>query len=295
MRRLTSPFRARDLLASGLLTRDELRGPRWRRLYRGIYVDADVPVDHRLRCSAAALLLPCGGAIGLLSAAALWDVPLIGPDDPVTVIVPPGTSLRTQKHLVVRRMQLDAADVKSMFGLPVTSVARTVFDVARLLPQVDAVVALDAFFNRRKAFPDQILAYLDKHAGWPYIQAARVALSLSDGRSESVMETKLRLVLLDGGLPAPARQVKITRTLPDGRIRVLARVDLAYEEWKLAIEYDGDHHRDQSTYRFDMGRQNELYVAGWTVIRFNADDVLRFPDRTVAIVRAMLDRLGWRP
>ncbi|MEV6970901.1 hypothetical protein AB0M47_37950 [Hamadaea sp. NPDC051192] len=106
MRLPIEPFRARDLLASGALTRDKLRGPRWRRLYRGIYVDADIPVDHRLWCSAAALLLPPGGAIGLLSAAALWDVPLLGPDHPVTVVVPLGTSLRTQNHLVVRRMQL---------------------------------------------------------------------------------------------------------------------------------------------------------------------------------------------
>ncbi|NUO58469.1 MAG: DUF559 domain-containing protein, partial [Hamadaea sp.] len=65
--------------------------------------------------------------------------------------------------------------------------------------------------------------------------------------------------------------------------------------WKLAIEYDGDHHRERATHRKDMARQNEIYVEGWTVLRFNASDVLRFPDRTVATVRAMLLRLGWRP
>ncbi|MEV0268410.1 DUF559 domain-containing protein [Hamadaea sp. NPDC050747] len=294
MRSPSSPFRARDWLAAGLLTRDELRGPRWRRLFRGIYVDAEIPVDHRLRCSAAALLLPPGGAIALLSAAALWDVPLLGPDDPVTVVVPLGTSLRTQNHLVVRRMVLDSDDLASRFGMPVTSLLRTAFDVARLLPRADAVVALDAIFHRRKVSSDQVRSYLDAHAGRPQTRSARTALSLSDKRAESVMETKLRLVLLDGGLPPPALQVRISRVLPDGRIRILARVDLAYEEWKLAIEYDGDHHREQAAYRADMDRQNEIYVAGWTVLRFNATDVLRTPDKTVAIVRAMLRRLGWQ-
>jgi Protein of unknown function (DUF559) len=295
MRLPSEPFRARDLLAAGLLSRDALRGPRWRRLYRGVYVDADVPLDHRLWCFAAALLLPPGGAVGLLSAAVLWGVPLLGPDDPVTVVVPLDTSLRSQDHLLVRRTQLDASDVSVMFGVPVTSVSRTVFDVARLLPRDEAVVALDAFFQRGKASAGQALAYLDAHAGWPHVQRARTALSLSDGRAESVMETRLRLLLVDGGLPCPALQVRITRILPNGRVRIAARVDLAYEEWKLAIEYDGDHHRERSTYRADMDRQNELYVAGWTVLRFNADDVLRTPGKTVAVVRAMLRRLGWQP
>ncbi|NUT08483.1 MAG: DUF559 domain-containing protein, partial [Hamadaea sp.] len=291
-----SPFRARDWLAAGLLTRDELRGSRWRRLFRGVYVDADIPVDHRLRCSAAALLLPPGGAIALLSAAVLWDVPLLrSSEDPVTVVVPLSAKLRTQDHLIVHRMVLGPGDIGSRFGVPVTSALRTAFDLARLLPRIDAVVALDAFFQRRCVSPEKVLAYVDAHSGWPSVRSARVSLSLSDGRAESVMETRLRLLLVDGGLPGPALQVRITRILPDGRVRVLARVDLAYEDWKLAIEYDGDHHRERATHRKDMARQNEIYVEGWTVLRFNASDVLRFPDRTVATVRAMLLRLGWRP
>ncbi|NUR70601.1 MAG: DUF559 domain-containing protein [Hamadaea sp.] len=296
MRSSSSPFRARDWLAAGLLTRDELRGSRWRRLFRGVYVDSGVRVDHELWCSAAALLPPPGGAIGLLSAAALWNVPLLrSSEDPVTVVVPLSAKLRTQDHLVVHRMVLEPGDVESRRGVPVTSALRTAFDLARLLPRVDAVIALDALFQRRRVSPDQVLAYTEAHSGWPSVRSGRVALSLSDGRAESVMETRLRLLLVDGGLPEPDLQVRITRTLPDGRVRVLARVDLAYEEWKLALEYDGDHHRERETHRKDMTRQNELYVEGWTVLRFNADDVLRFPDRTVATVRAMLLRLGWRP
>ncbi|NUT04777.1 MAG: hypothetical protein HOV76_14975, partial [Hamadaea sp.] len=211
MRSSSSPFRARDWLAAGLLSRDELRGPRWRRLFRGIYVDAEIPVDHRLRCSAAALLLPPGGAIALLSAAALWDVPLLGPDDPVTVVIPLSAKLRTQAHLVVHRTVLEPDDVGLRFGVPVTSTLRTAFDLARLLPRVDAVVALDAFFQRRRVSQGEVLSYIDAHSGWPSVRSARLSLSLSDGRAESVMETRLRLLLVDGGLPGPALQVRITR------------------------------------------------------------------------------------
>jgi len=295
VQRPIEPFRARDLLASGTLTWDMLRGPSWRRLYRGIYVDAAIPLDHLIWCRAAALLLPPGGAIGLLSAASLWDVPLLGPDDSVSVVVPLRCRLRSQPHLVVRRARIDAEDLTSIFDVPVTTVPRTVFDIARLLSRDDAVIALDGFFKRRKAYPDQIATYVDARAWWPGVVAARSTLALSDGRAESPMETRLRLLLHDGGLPAPALQVKITRTMPDGRVRFVARVDFAYEDWKIAIEYDGDHHRDRVTYRFDMERQNELYLAGWTVLRFNADDVLRFPDKLLAVVRAALLRAGWKP
>lgn len=286
------PFRAADALAKGLLTRTMLRGPTWRRLYRGIYVAADVPIDHRLRCQAAALLLPPGGAVGLLSAAALWDVPLLRDDAPVTVVVPPGVSLRSQDLLVVRRAALPPEDLDVLFDVPVTSVSRTAFDIARRLPRTDAVVALDAMFHRRKAYPDRIAAYLDAHPWWPGVAQAREVLDLSDARAESPMESRMRLLFHDAGLPTPTPQFKIFRSMPDGRRKFVARPDLVYEEWQLALEYDGDHHRERTTHRFDMERQNELTLMGWTVIRFNADDILRFPDRTVAVVRAALRRAG---
>jgi hypothetical protein len=272
-----------------------LRGPSWRRLYRGIYIDAAVPLDHLVWCRAAALLLPLGGAIGLLSAASLGNVPLLGADDPVTVVVPLHSRLRSQTHLVVRKARIDPEDLTTIFDLPVTTPLRTVFDIARSLPRDDAVIALDAFFKRRKAYPDKVLDYMDTRGWWPGVVAARSHLALSDGRAESPMETRLRLLLHDAGLPAPTPQFKIFRVLRDGRSKFVARVDLAYEDWKIAIEYDGDHHRERVTHRFDMERQNELYLAGWTVLRFNADDVLRFPDKLLAVVRTALRRAGWTP
>jgi len=289
------PFRALDALDMGLLTRNMLRGPAWQRLYRGIYADSRLPVDHRLRCQAAALLLPPGGAVGLLSAVHLWDVPVRDADDPVTVLVPPGITIQSQKHLVVRHVHVPSADLDAIFDVPVTSPTRTAFDVARMLPRTDAVIVLDSMFRRRKAFLAKVEAHLAAQAGWPGVVAARRTLSLSDGRAESPMETRLRLLLHDAGLPPPTPQLKIFRVKPDGRQKFVARVDLAYEDWKIAIEYDGDHHRDRVTYRFDMERQNELFLAGWTLLRFNADDVLRFPDKAVAVVLAALRRAGWKP
>jgi very-short-patch-repair endonuclease len=107
-------------------------------------------------------------------------------------------------------------------------------------------------------------------------------LSLVSAGAESPMETRLRLLLVRAGLPAPELQHR----LHDDRGVALARLDLAYEDRKVGIEYDGGHHRD--TFERDLARQNVLHSLGWTILRFTADDVLRHPARTAAQVRAVL-------
>jgi hypothetical protein len=275
------PFRGRD----SPYTHNELRGPGFQRLYHGVYLDGTVQPDHRVWCRAASLLLPSGGAIGLESAAHLMGLRGLDPGLDVRVMVPTTRSLRPQTHLLVRRVQLTADDVTSLFGMPVTTPVRTASDLARFLPRVEAVIALDAMLRQSKLSPAALLSYIDDHVGWPGVPAVRTALSLSDGLAESPMESRMRLVIIDSGLPAPRAQVKIYR----GK-RFVARVDWAYEEQKLALEYDGDHHMEKATFRFDMERQRELAHLGWRVLRFNADDVLRFPDRMVAEIRAALRR-----
>lgn len=275
------PFRGRG----SPFTRSQLRGPAFRRLYRDIYVDSSIHPDHRDWCRAATLLLPPGGAIGLQSAAHLWSVRGLDPGPDVRVLVPPSASLRPQPHLVVRRAQLSAGDITPLFGIPVTTPVRTAFDLARFLPPGDAVVALDAMLRQSKVSPAALLAYIESHAWWPGVASARRAFSLADGRAESPMETRMRLVIVESDLPMPIAQFKIF----NGR-RFVARVDFAYEEEKLALEYDGDYHRDRMAFRFDMERERELFRLGWRLLRFNADDVLRFSDRMVAEIRAALRR-----
>jgi very-short-patch-repair endonuclease len=96
------------------------------------------------------------------------------------------------------------------------------------------------------------------------------------------METRLRLLLVGAGLPDPAVQYEVVA----GGQRY--RLDLAYPGLRLAIEYDGDHHRERETFRRDVARLNALRTAGWTVLRFTAADVLRHPERVVVQVRTVL-------
>jgi very-short-patch-repair endonuclease len=100
------------------------------------------------------------------------------------------------------------------------------------------------------------------------------------------METRQRLVIVLAGLRAPVSQLEVFA--PDGRF--VARLDLGYEEFLLAIEYDGALHWEQR--REDDRRRDALRALGWTVLVFSAVDVYRRPAAIVAQVRAALLRAG---
>ena len=116
-------------------------------------------------------------------------------------------------------------------------------------------------------------------------QLAR-AIALADPLSESAMETRLRLILVVGGLPPPVAQYRVR----DGSGRVLARVDLAYPKARLAIEYDGHYHFDDLNSRRDRRRDLLLDELGWHTMRFTEDDVLLTPEDTFRRVALRLNR-----
>jgi Protein of unknown function (DUF559) len=169
----------------------------------------------------------------------------------------------------------------------VTTPLRTAFDLGRTGTRVDALIAVDALLNRRVVKLEPLRAYAAGRVGWPRTMLLREVLSLAEPLSESPMETRLRLLLIEAGAPRPVAQYDV----PDARGRLLARVDLAYPALRIALEYEGDHHRERAHFRQDVGRLNGLRAAGWSVLRFTADDVLRRPKRVVQeVARAMRER-----
>lgn len=105
-----------------------------------------------------------------------------------------------------------------------------------------------------------------------------------DGLAESPQEPRLRLVLQRAGLPAPVARFRVF----DGEDFV-ARLDLAYPDVEVAIEYDGLWHGDRRAFLDDRRRLNRLTAAGWIVLHVTVDD-LRHPDRLTARVRALRSR-----
>jgi Protein of unknown function (DUF559)/AbiEi antitoxin C-terminal domain len=267
-----------------------LRGAAWRRLFPDVYVHRDTEMDHRAWCAAVALTLPAGAAIGGPSAAYLWGVDLLAADAPVSVVVPRARRMRADRRIALHYTTLTRDDVTVLAGVPLTSPERTAFDVGRHGSRATALIALDAILHQRIVKAEAVEAVAQERCRWPGVPLLNEILLLAEPLAESPMESRLRLLLLDAGLPPATAQYAVR----DARGHFIGRVDLAWPELKLAVEYEGDHHRERGQFRRDIARLDALRAAGWTVLRFCADDVLRNPARTVRSVATALRSLATR-
>ncbi|CAN5226183.1 hypothetical protein BH20ACT5_BH20ACT5_15060 [soil metagenome] len=253
-------------------------------MFEDVHVWAELPDGPALRIRAASLVLPTGGAISGRSAAFVHGVDvLLDPDEPVEVTVPRTNTLTGRDGLVVRRALLPASDVERLRGIQVTAPLRTAFDLARLQTRVEVVIGLDAMLHARLITPTQLESYIHAHPRWCGVRLALVALTHADGDAESPMESRLRMVLVDGGLPKPL----VNKPLFLNCV-FLARPDLRIEH--VIGEYDGQIHREADVFVNDLARHNRLDAAGYTVRRYTAGVIYHQPQLIVAQISAALYR-----
>jgi hypothetical protein len=98
-------------------------------------------------------------------------------------------------------------------------------------------------------------------------------LGAAEPRTESPMESRVRLIIVGGGLPRPVAQFDVF----DDAGLFVGRVDLAYPAKKIGIEYEGAYHRESAAFQRDLRRMNRLRAAGWTMLRFGPADVYQTP------------------
>ena len=279
---LREPFRGTEALAAGLLTADQLRGPRFRRVFPDVYLPSTLEPDLRARSRAAYLLVrERGGALAGYSAAAVLGADC-GPRGAPAEVVLPG-SARRHPGLRVYRARLGDDDLTVAEGCRASTPARTAWDLARRLTLVEAVVAVDALAGLGGFAPAELVA---RRAGQPGARGCRAldgVVALADSRAESPMETRLRVALVRSGLAAPEVQYRIV----DEFGFTMARVDLAYPAAKLAIEYDGSVHFERRRAERDRQRDAELAGHGWQTVRLVADDLAGLP-QTVRRIRLLL-------
>lgn len=274
-------FRGSTVLRAGTLTRGQLRSSAWQRLFPDVYACASLPVDHRLRARAAARLLLPSAVLSGRSAAVVWGVDLAGPDDDVECVVPPTCRAGTARGLRVTRRTLPPEDVVPKDGVHVTTPLRTALDLARIQPLEDAVIALDQFVRIRRMNLADLRVAAARLTG-PGCRAVRAAVAGADGLAQSPQETLLRLRLYASRLPRPVAQYEVRDT--GGFV---ARVDFAWPQARVAVEYDGWWHGERQNVPKDRRRLNRLTAAGWTVIFVTADDLLD-PVQLVARIGAAL-------
>lgn len=275
------PFRGTDAVARGLLTADQLRSSAWHRLFRDVYLHRDVAVTHELRAVAAAALVLPGAVVSGRSAAVLWGVDLAGTDDDVELTVPPDRHPVRVGGLSVRRARLTVDDVMRRRGVPATVPEATALDLAARLEGDHAVVAVDRLLATGLVDLAPLRARAARSTGRGSARA-RVVCALADERSESPQETRVRLLVVRSGLPVPVPQFPVR---VDGRF--VARVDLAWPELRVAVEYDGRWHAEPGQFARDRQRLNRLHAAGWRVVFVTAEDLYR-PDELLARITEAL-------
>jgi Protein of unknown function (DUF559) len=259
-----------------------MRSDPWCQLLRGVWVHKDVELTRAVRVAAVKLILGEAAFICGLTAAWIYGIePRDKRRDLVWMGSPTGTRPRTRTGCHVREITVDEADLQIIDGLVMTTPLRTVFDCARWLTPVEAVVVADALAHEGLVTPEELAGYRKAHPGLRGNKQVDLVVNLMDGRSESPQETRLRLVLIFGGLPCPEPQYVVE----DANGDFVARVDLAYVEERVIVEYDGSWHFGQR--RHDDRRRAALRDLGWHVIVVSSED-MRNPAAIVAEVSRAL-------
>ncbi len=183
------------------------------------------------------------------------------------------------------RVVLVNPDETTVFcGLPVSTPAHTAWDLARWLPQMEAVKWIDALGRARALSRDSLTAHVDAHPGMPGSVRAAGTLDLCDPRAESPPESSLRVHLHLAGIPVVPQHLVMHGST------VIARADLALPDLRLAIEYDGQWHADRHQLSRDRSRLRRINQAGWhvySVTREDMRDIDGLVDNIKAVVAAL--------
>ncbi|TCC16185.1 type IV toxin-antitoxin system AbiEi family antitoxin domain-containing protein [Kribbella speibonae] len=191
---------------------------------------------------------------------------------------------RTGRGVQVHRGRPAADEVVELGGLHVTSVDRAIVETACTTSYEVGVVLADAAL-RRLTTGERLAAVVRRHRHWRGVPAAQAAVLFADGRSESVGESRFRVLLANHGLPTPELQVEIRDT--DGRL--IGRVDFLLAG-VLIVEFDGAMKYGENAadaVLAEKWREDRLRERGFGVLRFGWAD-LDHPHDTAARIRRAL-------
>ncbi len=250
-------------------------------VWTGVYTRGDLTDEIRLRGLDLRAGEPVAICLGTAAAAYGFDTEEV-PD--LHVLTPIGHHLRDSDGLVVHRRE--GAPLATVDGRPATTAAWTAVEVARSLRRPRALATLDAALRSGTCTPSTLTSAAARQKRRRGIVGVRELIPLARPQAESPMESEARLVMRDGGLPAPVLQYEVV----DGN-RELRRLDFAWPFAGVAAEYDGEAaHSGPDAMRRDRRRQAALQDIGWTVIPMLAEDVRRQPVELVARIERQLLR-----
>lgn len=279
------PF-TRDTARDMRIPDRQLRSGQYRKVLRGVFIDHRIPDSLPVRARAALLVAPPGATVSHLTAACLWTA----------------NSMRSGfihvSYQVASQCNRDEIRVhrftyplerSARHGVPVTSPGMTFMHLAVVLDLVQLTAFGDMLVKRKVISLDELRGYA---RAWTHHgrRLGQLAVSYVRDRVDSNPESNLRMLLVLAGLPEPLINPWVHDV--DGTPRY--RLDLAYVDIKLAIEYDGRWHNDPLQQQRDQARREWLRRQGWTVIVVQAEGLYGDPEGTVGRIVAELARLGIR-
>lgn len=259
------PFLGSEAIAGGQLTRHALRS-KYVAIYPDVYIPAGTEVTGVQRARAAWLWSRRRGVIAGHSASALHGAKWVDARAPAALLYDyrrPPNGIRTWSDRV------DDDEIQLIAGISVTTPARTALDLACRNPVGKAVAALDALARATRLKMADVELLAERYKGRRGIRRARIALPLVDPGAESPRETWLRLLLIRAGFPPPQTQIPVY----DEYGQLVAVFDMGWEDIKLAVDYEGDHHwMNRRIFNHDIRRAEAVSELGWIDIRVTAED-----------------------
>ena len=240
-----------------------------RRLHHGVYLAGPLETPHT---AAMAAVLATGGVVSHYPAAVLWDVrpPREGP----LHVIAGG---RSQAGVVVHHTALDPRDRTRRHGVPVTSAARTILDLAAAADELERALN-EAMLQRRvslRSLNEQFSRY-PRHQGTATL---RGMIEAEPRLTRSDLERIALGLIRRAGLREPETNVRI-----EGY-----EVDLLWRDRNLIVEIDSwAFHSMRRSFEQDRRRDQRLTTAGWRVIRITDRQLTTEPERVVAILSRAL-------
>lgn len=288
-----SPRRLRTLAASGDLVK----------MRRGVYAtktaidEADGPRKrHRLDVFATLVAVGFDAVVSHQSAAFIQGLDLLGlredeAPSKVTLTRSGGAGRRRNRTgidgAVCYAAELPPEHVHKLHGMPVTTLKRTVIDLARTLPFMDAVVVADSALRVREFMKPEYGPVLEACSGWPGAANARKVMEFADPCADSPFESCLRVLLRDWGFGPPETQATIRGKTGD------FIVDFLFREEKTVIEADGDlKYKTQQDSAKRHARDEALHYAGYKVVHVRWAEAFGQPEVTADRIRTALAAPG---
>jgi len=206
---------------------------------------------------------------------------------PTAIDITSPRALRDRPPLRFHRSTLPADEIEVVDGIAVTTVGRTLLDLASVLEPSQLAVAINEAEVQGLGSPTSLSCLAGRHPRRPGSAAIREILAsnrIGHGGTDSELEDRFQVLLIEEGLPRPLTRVPIALPAPIGTVVA----DNLWLPQRVVLELDGERfHRTARRRRSDMARDRALTIAGYRPLRAGWFDVTR-PAELLADLRFLL-------